>query len=171
MQAIIPLAQVALIWYISFPLVIARYLVTPHAQVHSRKSTIFGRQRLRQYCFLIAFFGLPELQEGRAANILAKYHANGGDERDPLVVFEIAQIRHAIRMEEELNASTSFRSLFSTPGNRKRMRLIIAIGLFSQWRYIFVHCVQSLPLLTIVSCLVEMDWCHITSTSCWRVSA
>lgn len=85
------------------------------------------------------FCGLPELQEGRAANILAKYHANGGDERDPLVVFEIAQIRHAIRMEEELNASTSFRSLFATPGNRKRMRLIIAIGLFSQWRYISGH--------------------------------
>ncbi|KAG6820962.1 hypothetical protein H0H93_009198 [Arthromyces matolae] len=43
--------------------------------------------------------------EGKAAAILAKYHANAGDERDPLVVFELAQIRHAIRMEEESNNS------------------------------------------------------------------
>ncbi|KAG6908546.1 hypothetical protein DXG01_004179 [Tephrocybe rancida] len=71
--------------------------------------------------------------EGKAAAVLAKYHANSRDERDPLVVFELAQIRHAIRMEEEINASTSYKSLFSTPGNRKRMRLIIAIALFSQW--------------------------------------
>ncbi|RDB26139.1 Lactose permease [Hypsizygus marmoreus] len=71
--------------------------------------------------------------EGKAASTLAKYHANGGDERDPLVVFEIAQIRHAIRLEEEISKSTSFRSLFASPGNRKRMRLIIAIAVFSQW--------------------------------------
>ncbi|KAF9468077.1 general substrate transporter [Collybia nuda] len=98
-QAMIPFAQVVLIWFIPES---PRFLVSKGF-------------------------------EGRAANILAKYHANGGDERDPLVVFEIAQIRHAIRMEEEINTSTSFRSLFATPGNRKRMRLIIAIGLFSQW--------------------------------------
>ncbi|KAJ3567404.1 hypothetical protein NP233_g6387 [Leucocoprinus birnbaumii] len=71
--------------------------------------------------------------EGRASAILAKYHANGNDVRDPLVVFEIAQIRHALRMEEEINKSTSYLSLFSTPGNRKRMRIIIAIAMFSQW--------------------------------------
>lgn len=71
--------------------------------------------------------------EGKASAILAKYHANGNDVRDPLVVFEIAQIRHALRMEEEINKSTSYLSLFSTPGNRKRMRIIIAIAMFSQW--------------------------------------
>jgi len=71
--------------------------------------------------------------EGKAAAILAKYHADGGDERDPLVVFELAQIRHAIRMEEEVNKTTSYTSLFSTPGNRRRMRLIFAIAMFSQW--------------------------------------
>ncbi|KAF4597167.1 hypothetical protein EYR40_007618 [Pleurotus pulmonarius] len=71
--------------------------------------------------------------EGQAARTLAKYHANGGDERDPLVVFEIAQIRHALRMEEEINKSTSWYSLISTPGNRKRLRIIVAIALFSQW--------------------------------------
>ncbi|RXW25548.1 hypothetical protein EST38_g311 [Candolleomyces aberdarensis] len=71
--------------------------------------------------------------EGRAAQILAKYHANNGDERDPLVVFEMAQIRHAIRLEERVNESTTYLSLFRTPGNRKRMMLIMAIAVFSQW--------------------------------------
>ncbi|KAF9457782.1 general substrate transporter [Collybia nuda] len=71
--------------------------------------------------------------EGKAAAVLAKYHANGGSEQDPLVVFEMAQIRHAIRMEEEINRTTSFRTLVATPGNRKRMRLILAIAVFSQW--------------------------------------
>ncbi|KAG7089581.1 hypothetical protein E1B28_011248 [Marasmius oreades] len=71
--------------------------------------------------------------EGKAARIFAKYHANSNDEHDPLVVFEIAQIRHAIRLEQEINKDTSFKSLFATPGNRKRMRIIIAIACFSQW--------------------------------------
>ncbi|KAL0061933.1 hypothetical protein AAF712_011217, partial [Marasmius tenuissimus] len=71
--------------------------------------------------------------EGKASRILAKYHANGGGEHDPLVVFELAQIRHAIRMEQEISQDTSFKSLFTTPGNRKRMRIIIAIACFSQW--------------------------------------
>ncbi|TFY83287.1 hypothetical protein EWM64_g734 [Hericium alpestre] len=72
-------------------------------------------------------------REGRAARVLSRFHANGFDERDPLVVFEMAQIRHALKMEKETSKSTSFSALFSTPGNRKRMRLIIAIAMFSQW--------------------------------------
>ncbi|TFK28132.1 hexose transporter [Coprinopsis marcescibilis] len=72
-------------------------------------------------------------RESKAAQILAKYHANGGDERDPLVTFEMAQIRHALRLEERINKTTSYWSLFQTPGNRKRMRIIIAIAVFSQW--------------------------------------
>ncbi len=60
----------------------------------------------------------------------------GGD-LDPLVTFEMAQIRHAIRMEEDINKSTSYWSLFSIPANRKRIRLIIAVAVFSQWRYVF----------------------------------
>ncbi|TEB33338.1 general substrate transporter [Coprinellus micaceus] len=71
--------------------------------------------------------------EGRASQILAKYHANNGDERDPLVVFEMAQIRHAIRLEERVNQSTTYLSLFNSPGNRKRMTLILGIAVFSQW--------------------------------------
>ena len=48
-------------------------------------------------------------------------------------MFELAQIRHALKMEKELSKSSSYLTLFSTPGNRKRMRIIIALALFSQW--------------------------------------
>lgn len=50
------------------------------------------------------------------------------------VVFELAQIRHALRIEEDINKSTSYLSLVSTPGNRRRMMLVLAIAIFSQWR-------------------------------------
>ncbi|OJT11483.1 Lactose permease [Trametes pubescens] len=56
-----------------------------------------------------------------------------GDERDPLIVFEMAQIRHALKMEKEVVSKTSFTTLFATPGNRKRMCIIIALAIFSQW--------------------------------------
>ncbi|KAF8910671.1 hypothetical protein CPB84DRAFT_1764320 [Gymnopilus junonius] len=76
---------------------------------------------------------LSKGRESKAAAVLTKFHANGGDSHDPLVAFEMAQIRHAIRMEEDINRSTSFLSLFSTPGNRKRMMLVMSIAVFSQW--------------------------------------
>jgi len=76
------------------------------------------------------------MQEGEATRILCKYHANGGDEHDPLVVFEMAQIRHAVRVEKATNSSTSWATLVSTPGNRKRMMIVVALAVFSQWRYV-----------------------------------
>jgi hypothetical protein len=39
-----------------------------------------------------------------------------------LVIFELAQIRHAIRAERELTKGQSYSILWATPGNRKRMR-------------------------------------------------
>ena len=75
------------------------------------------------------------VQEGEATRILCKYHANGGDEHDPLVVLEMAQIRHAVRVDKETGAM-SWAALVSTPGNRKRMMIVIALAVFSQWRYV-----------------------------------
>ncbi|KAJ7475863.1 general substrate transporter [Mycena latifolia] len=71
--------------------------------------------------------------ESKAAKVLSRYHANGATEPHPLVQFELAQIRHALRLQEEIDRGTSYWSLFTTPGNRKRMRIIIAIAIFSQW--------------------------------------
>ncbi|CAG7848350.1 Lactose permease [Serendipita indica DSM 11827] len=67
-----------------------------------------------------------------AVKVLTKYHANGR-ERDPLVYFTYGQIREALSMEREISAMTSYATLFKTPGNRRRMRIVLAIGFFSQW--------------------------------------
>ncbi|KAG0706797.1 general substrate transporter [Suillus ampliporus] len=71
--------------------------------------------------------------ESQAARVLAHYHANGGDERDHLVAFEMAQIRHALNLEREIASSSSYLTCFATTGNRRRMFIIISIAIFSQW--------------------------------------
>lgn len=72
-------------------------------------------------------------RESKAAKILARFHSVGFDERNPLVLFEIAQIRRSLRMETKISKKVSFATLFATPGNRKRMRIILGLTLFSQW--------------------------------------
>lgn len=72
-------------------------------------------------------------RESEAARILARYHANSGNTREPLVVFEMAQIRHAFKLEKEAAGKTSWSVLWATPGNRRRMMIIIALAMFSQW--------------------------------------
>ncbi|KAG2147560.1 general substrate transporter [Suillus clintonianus] len=71
--------------------------------------------------------------ESKAARVLAHYHANGRNECDHLVAFEMAQIRHALNLEREIASSPSYLTCFTTPGNRRRMSIIIAIAIFSQW--------------------------------------
>ncbi|KAG2048457.1 hypothetical protein BDR06DRAFT_991507 [Suillus hirtellus] len=71
--------------------------------------------------------------ESQAARVLAQCHANGEDERNPLVAFELAQIRHALNLEREYASGKSYLRCFSTPGNRQRMFTIIWIAVFSQW--------------------------------------
>ena len=63
--------------------------------------------------------------------ILAYYHTNG-NEQDPLVQFEFAEIRSALEAER-MQKQTGWMQLVRTPGNRRRMRVIIAIAFFSQW--------------------------------------
>ncbi|KAI0787699.1 general substrate transporter [Fomes fomentarius] len=72
-------------------------------------------------------------RESKAASVLARYHSLTGDEHDPLIMFEMAQIRHALKLEKETARNTSYTTLIATPGNRKRMMIIIALALFSQW--------------------------------------
>jgi len=118
------------------------------------------------------------IQEREATSILCKYHANGGDERDPLVVFEMAQIRHAVRVDKETSGAESWVALVSTPGNRKRMMIIIALAVFSQWRCVCCSW-KSIPAPGIFggstasgketdpyfACsAVETVWCRIIST-------
>lgn len=73
-------------------------------------------------------------READAVRVLAKYHAlRRGDENDELVQFEREEIKEALRIEAEAAKSTSYLSLFRTPGNRRRLRIIVAIAFFSQW--------------------------------------
>jgi len=67
-----------------------------------------------------------------ALDIIAKYHSLNGDRDDKLVQLEYNEIVAAIKMDQEANR-TGWLDLFKTPGNRKRMGIITAIGFFSQW--------------------------------------
>ncbi|KAH8111990.1 hexose transporter [Phellopilus nigrolimitatus] len=70
-------------------------------------------------------------REDEALQVLAYYHANGNAE-DPLVQFEYEEIRAAIE-NEKIQKQTGWLQLVRTPGNRRRMRIIVAIAFFSQW--------------------------------------
>lgn len=71
-------------------------------------------------------------RDAQALQTLAYYHARGNDQ-DPLVQFEFNEIKEAIALDREVAASVGWTDLFRTPGNRKRMRIIIALAFFSQW--------------------------------------
>ncbi|KAI8972167.1 hexose transporter [Trametes punicea] len=71
-------------------------------------------------------------REEQALSVLAYYHANGNRE-DPLVEYEFEEIRAAIRFDREVAANVGWLSFVRTPGNRRRLRIMIAIAFFSQW--------------------------------------
>ena len=71
-------------------------------------------------------------REVEALQVLAYYHADG-NEQDPLVQFEYEEIKAAIDLDRAAAASVGWMSLIETPGNRKRLIIIVALGWFSQW--------------------------------------
>lgn len=86
---------------------------------------------------LIASECLPSIllcfrgREQEALETLAYYHADG-HVNDPLIQFEYNEICTAIE-HEKIQKQTGWVQLFRTPGNRRRLRIIIAIAFFSQW--------------------------------------
>ncbi|KAG8812375.1 hypothetical protein FRC17_002048, partial [Serendipita sp. 399] len=72
-------------------------------------------------------------RDGEAIEFLARYHAKNGRERDPIVYFTYSQIREALALDREVNRTTSYLDLFKTKGNLRRMRIVFALGFFSQW--------------------------------------
>ncbi|KAF9555258.1 hexose transporter [Agrocybe pediades] len=71
-------------------------------------------------------------RDAQALKTLAYYHADG-DENDGLVQYEFNEIKAAIELDREVAAKVGWKTLFATPGNRRRMRIIIALAFFSQW--------------------------------------
>ncbi|KAJ5109088.1 hypothetical protein N7456_005763 [Penicillium angulare] len=65
-----------------------------------------------------------------AFEVLVKYHASG-DRNDPFCAFEFHEIQETIRMEKE-NSKNGWPVLVQTPGNRKRLLLIVLVSFFSQ---------------------------------------
>ncbi|PMD41599.1 general substrate transporter [Hyaloscypha variabilis F] len=67
-----------------------------------------------------------------ALKTLAKWHANG-NENNLTVQFEYREIRETLRIEKEVNQTTSYLDFFRTKGNRWRLAIIISIGIISQY--------------------------------------
>jgi hypothetical protein len=53
--------------------------------------------------------------------------------KDPLVEYEYEEIKAAIELDRQVAHSVGWLTLFKTPGNLKRVRIIVAIAFFSQW--------------------------------------
>ncbi|KAG0701572.1 general substrate transporter [Suillus ampliporus] len=71
-------------------------------------------------------------KEERALQVLAYYHADG-NAQDPLVEYEFEEIKSAIAFDREVAENVGWLSLIKYPGNRNRLRIIIALAVFSQW--------------------------------------
>ena len=71
-------------------------------------------------------------RDADALRVLAYYHADS-NEQDPLVQYEYEEIKAAIDLDRTVAASVGWTSLIKTPGNRKRLMIIVALGWFSQW--------------------------------------
>ncbi|KAJ7876724.1 hexose transporter [Mycena olivaceomarginata] len=71
-------------------------------------------------------------KEAEALRTLAYYHADGNEE-DPLVQYEFQEIKAAIDFDRTVAANVGWKSFLSSAGNRKRVRIIVAIAFFSQW--------------------------------------
>jgi hypothetical protein len=52
---------------------------------------------------------------------------------DPLVKYEFEEIKAAIEFDRTVAANVGWKSLFTTRGNLKRLRIIVALAFFSQW--------------------------------------
>lgn len=66
-----------------------------------------------------------------AHKVLAKVHANG-DLDDEVVVLEMHEIKDTITLEKEFEGN-SWLQFIKTKGNRRRLIILLTLGLFSQW--------------------------------------
>jgi MFS family permease len=67
----------------------------------------------------------------KAHSVLADVHANGNLD-DEVVLLEIDEIRTTVKIEQEFEGN-GWLQLFKTVGNRRRLLILLTLGLFSQW--------------------------------------
>jgi hypothetical protein len=74
------------------------------------------------------------MKQGRsdqAHSVLATYHANG-DRDDPLVQLEMREIAAALEREAK-NQQVTFIDFTRTPGNRKRLFVLVLLAFSLNW--------------------------------------
>lgn len=87
-----------------------------------------------------------------AKAILTKYHAEG-EENDELVEIEYFEMKRVIEADLAANKMT-WRALVSSPGNRRRLLLVLMLGVFSQWSgnglvsFVFSFCLSFSPAMS-----------------------
>ncbi|KAL2871218.1 general substrate transporter [Aspergillus lucknowensis] len=103
-----------------------------------------------------------------AKAILTKYHAEG-EENDELVELEYFEMKHVIEADLAANNMT-WRALVSSPGNRRRLLLVLMLGVFSQWSgnglvsYYLVRVLKTVGIAdyktenTLNGCLMIWSW-------------
>jgi MFS family permease len=67
-----------------------------------------------------------------ARKILANAHTVG-DVNDPLVNFEVIEIETTLQAERDAHDSTGYIDMIKTKGNRHRLFISVALGIFAQW--------------------------------------
>lgn len=146
------------LWYSGNIMLVARSLVTftcTNKRASSASWSSFGTgymnstwawripsllQGLPSVIQVFFIFWVPEsprwlISKGRDAEglrILAYYHADG-NEQDPLVQYEFEEIKTTLDLDREVQKNVGWKALIATPGNRKRMIIIVALAWFSQW--------------------------------------
>ncbi|GAM90004.1 hypothetical protein ANO11243_080440 [Dothideomycetidae sp. 11243] len=78
-----------------------------------------------------------------ALDILRRYHVATEAELEPLVELEMAEINAAIEIERA--AGEGWSTLLMTPGNRRRMLIVVCVGAFAMWNGVTIGSF-SLPL-------------------------
>ncbi|GAB1212765.1 hypothetical protein ATERTT37_001912 [Aspergillus terreus] len=103
-----------------------------------------------------------------AKAILTKYHAEG-QENDELVELEYFEMKRVIEADLAANEMT-WRALVASPGNRRRLLLVLMLGVFSQWSgnglvsFYLVRVLQTVGIAnyktqnTINGCLMIWSW-------------
>jgi hypothetical protein len=69
-------------------------------------------------------------KQEKALSVLSKYHANGETD-DPLVQWELHEIESALL--QEASARSSYLDFFRTPGNLRRLAVILTISVGTNW--------------------------------------